>query len=505
MPHRRHARPAAVSGIGGRARSIVAVALSIGLVLVGVGVSDAGPQSWGRADPVTQPRGGEQPVGVSREAGAGRSTRASGLPWASGVFSHDSSRTVEFDKTRGRASDVLAVFPTRDSWDAVLEDWWMSPSAVPEGFTGTLAVGVPLFPDGGSMEAVARGEDDAKWTELGRLIASKYPDAWVRPGWEMNIPNWPWAATPENVETYKQAFRHASQALKKGGPQLRVVFNPNEGKGASLPDARMAYPGDDVVDTVGIDAYDWDPGYAGGGWEEHRTKDQGWDFWMQFARDRGKTFALPEWGVITGNENSGGDNPAYIEAVVGWMAQHADTMAFDAYFEEPADYCKCALSLNPRAQQAYTQALAKIKDAPATARSGDTATPRAADRPGETGTTQPGATGTTGDATPTASDATDAGPTAAPESADAATDSASSLAPGRAPGRGRYGRPEGERTLPAASPEQGSPDAAPDAAVPEEADPPATPSVAPPRQQPTDAAVTVEPGATSPPVAQAGP
>lgn len=289
-----------------------------------------------------------------------RSARASGLAWHSGVFSHDAAQTTRFAQARGRPVDVLAVFPSRESWEAMLQDWWMSPTAVPEAFTGTLAVGVPLFPDGGSMSAAASGADDARWEELGRLIASRYPDAWVRPGWEMNIPNWPWAATPENVPEYKAAFRRAAIALKRGGPGLRIVFNPNEGRGASLPDARLAYPGDDVVDVIGIDAYDWYPAYDAGGWQEHKTKDQGWDFWANFARERGKKFAVPEWGVMTGSPESGGDNPSYIRSVLEWMGANADIMAFDAYFEETQDYCRCALSQNPRAAAEYAQVLPRV-------------------------------------------------------------------------------------------------------------------------------------------------
>lgn len=292
-----------------------------------------------------------------------RSVRASGLAWHSGVFSHDAQQTTQFAQARGRPVDVLAVFPTRDSWATILQDWWMSPTAVPEGFTGTLAVGVPLFPGDGSLAAAASGADDARWEELGRLIASRYPDAWVRPGWEMNIPNWPWAATPENVSEYKVAFRRAATALRRGGPGLRIVFNPNEGRGASLPDARLAYPGDDVVDVIGIDAYDWYPAYDSGGWEEHRTKDQGWDFWANFARARGKKFAVPEWGVMTGSDASGGDNPTYIRSVLEWMGDNADIMAFDAYFEETQDYCRCALSLNPKAAAEYAAVLPQVAGA----------------------------------------------------------------------------------------------------------------------------------------------
>ena len=301
----------------------------------------------------------------SAQAAPERSARASGLAWHSGVFSHDAAQTTRFAQARGRPVDVLAVFPSRDSWEAILQDWWMSPSAVPPGFTGTLAVGVPLFPDDGSLAAAAAGTDDARWEELGRLIASRYPDAWMRPGWEMNIPNWPWAATPENVEQYKAAFRRAATALRRGGPGLRIVFNPNEGRGASLPDAHLAYPGDDVVDVIGIDAYDWYPAYDAGGWEEHRTKDQGWDFWADFARSRGKKFAVPEWGVMTGSPESGGDNPTYIRSVLEWMGAHADLMAFDAYFEETQDYCRCALSQNPRAAAEYAQVLPRAAAASA--------------------------------------------------------------------------------------------------------------------------------------------
>lgn len=290
---------------------------------------------------------------------ASAGARASGLPWSSGVFSHKAARGADFATRRGRPVDVLAVFPTRDSWDTLMGDWWMGPTAVPDGFTGTLAVGLPLFPTDGSMAAAARGDDEKRWRAMGELIASRHPDAWVRIGWEMNIPNWPWAATPANVESYKQAFRHAATGLRAGGPNLRIVFNPNEGVG-SLPDARAAYPGDEYVDDIGLDAYDWDPAYTPEGWEKHRTGPGGWDFWATFARERGKTFSVPEWGVIPGSSTSGGDNAGYITSVMTWMGENADIMSFDAYFDETADYCRCALSLNPAAQRAYIDMMPRL-------------------------------------------------------------------------------------------------------------------------------------------------
>ncbi|STD15396.1 Beta-mannanase [Dermatophilus congolensis] len=279
--------------------------------------------------------------------------RPSGLLWDSGVFGHDPKITGAFEKMRGHKLDVLGVSPTRGSWEEHLSDWWLTEKTIPAGFSGTLNISVQLFPKDGTLEKAAQGAYNEDFKRLGALIATKYPNAYVRPGWEFNIVNWPWKATPSNVGTFKTAFRQASTSLKSGGPDLRIVWNPNEGRGNSLPDATTAWPGDDVVDIVGIDAYDWSPPYDQKGWKEHRTRPQGWDYWGTFARTHGKKFALPEWGVIRGSEESGGDNPQYIHYAYGWMYANRDIMAFDTYFEEPDDYCKCALSINPEAQRAY--------------------------------------------------------------------------------------------------------------------------------------------------------
>lgn len=298
------------------------------------------------------------PTRSPADTNAATTARPSGLAWDSGVFHNKATLASDFERLRGKRLDVLGVAPTRDSWDTLLNAWWLSPETIPAGFEGTLNVALPLFPEDGSMEQAASGADNARWEQMGRLIAEKYPTAYVRPGWEMNIENWDWRVHDGNVEQYKQAFRHASTSLKKGGPELRIVFNPNEGKGNSLADATLAYPGDDVVDIVGIDAYDWSPPYTSeAAWEQHLTRPGGWDFWATFARRHGKKFAVPEWGVIPGSPDSGGDNPVFMRKVMAWMNANRDIMAFDTYFDEPADYCRCSLTQNPQAKEAYLQQL----------------------------------------------------------------------------------------------------------------------------------------------------
>ncbi len=279
--------------------------------------------------------------------------RPSGLIWDSGVFEHQADGSADFEMMRGRKLDVIGVAPTRDTWDSILGTWWLDGETIPADFAGTLNVAVPLFPADGNLADAASGRYDERWRELGRRIAKDYPDAYVRPGWEFNIHNWHWSANPDNIEQWKEAFRHASRSLREGGSRLRIVWNPNEGRGDTLPNAADAWPGDKYVDVVGLDAYDWHPPYDEKGWAEHKTKDQGWDYWARFTREHGKRFALPEWGVYSGSDDSGGDNPAYVDYVFGWLYDNRDLVAFESYFEEEADYCRCALSQNPKARAAY--------------------------------------------------------------------------------------------------------------------------------------------------------
>lgn len=336
-------------------------ALSCAAVVAVAGCSGGSPQpapTTASPTATASPSPSEKPI-----------NRPSGLIWDSGVVGHRPDRSAAFATMRGHALDVLGVSPTRSSWSELMGDWWLQPQTIPRGFKGTLNVAMPMFPEDGNMATAARGGYNKEWAAFAKKLAKRYPTAYVRPGWEMNIPNWGWSANPGNVEQFKAAFRQASITMKKAAPGLRIVWNVNEGKGDSLPDARMAWPGDDVVDIVAIDAYDWSPPYDEKGWEKHKSQEGGWDFWGTFARQHGKKFAVPEWGVITGNDGSGGDNPTFVNSVYAWMEGNRDIMAFETYFDETDDYCKCALSLNPKAEAAYKAWMPKLTQPKSTASS----------------------------------------------------------------------------------------------------------------------------------------
>lgn len=306
------------------------------------------------------------------------SDTASGLPWRSGVFGHSLERTVRFQEVTGRPIDVIGVAPSRGSWESIMDGWWLE--RAPEGFRGTLDVAVPLWQEDGDLATAAAGGYNAQWVRLGRAISQRYPGSTVRIGWEFNLRGWSHHADEGNVQQWKQAFRHASAALKQGGPSLLVTWNPNKGRGESLPDAALAWPGDDVVDIVGLDAYDWWPAYSPSTWPEHRDADQGWAFWVDFARSHGTKFSVPEWGLAPGNDHGGGDNPYYVQTVMDYLAsEHAkDGIVHSVlYFDETEPYIANSIADGqvPQAGAAYREAMDKIAGATPPRRDPAAATP----------------------------------------------------------------------------------------------------------------------------------
>lgn len=216
----------------------------------------------------------------------------SGKPWQSGVFSHTAEYAQAWEQTTGQAADILTVFPTRGSFGSMMNAWWLE--TAPPGFTGTISVGVPLWPADGDLATAARGGYDAQWKDFARLVASKYPDAYIRLAWEFNIPSWDHAATPENLKDWVPAWRLAVQSMKSVAPKLKFDWNPNGGPGQTIRPATLAYPGDDVVDVVGVDAYDWDPPVTDdASWQKRLTEDGGLQGWADFARAHGKKLSFP--------------------------------------------------------------------------------------------------------------------------------------------------------------------------------------------------------------------
>jgi len=186
---------------------------------------------------------------------------------------------------------------------------------------------VPLTVKGTPLKEVADGLHDAEFEAAARAISEAQPNAVIRLGWEMNLVSMAWFAKGQEAD-YIAAFRRVVRIFRRHSSGFKYDWCP--GWGAQDSPADLAYPGDDVVDYIGLDVYDFKyEGSAGERWEKfYLNAPFGLRWHREFAARHGKPMSYPEWGV--GNF---GDNALFIQNMHDWFAANADNIVYAAYFD----------------------------------------------------------------------------------------------------------------------------------------------------------------------------
>jgi hypothetical protein len=186
---------------------------------------------------------------------------------------------------------------------------------------------VPLTVKGTPLREVVDGLHDAEFEAAAKAISEAQPNAVIRLGWEMNLVSMAWFAKGQEAD-YIAAFRRVVQIFRRHSSGFKYDWCP--GWGAQDSPADLAYPGDDVVDYIGLDVYDFKyEGSAGERWEKFYLNAPFGLLWHRdFAARHGKHMSYPEWGV--GNF---GDNPVFIQNMHDWFVTNADNIAYAAYFD----------------------------------------------------------------------------------------------------------------------------------------------------------------------------
>ncbi|HEX8791582.1 MAG TPA: glycosyl hydrolase [Polyangiaceae bacterium] len=232
-----------------------------------------------------------------------------------GAYTKNTQTNYDFDTWAGFHQDFLTSFMSCDTWaDAASSDWGFDiMSQQPAGENIQEIVCLTTTEDT-SLQHVAAGMYDSYFQQMGQLfIKHGYPNGFIRVGHEFDGTWYPWAINggTNNMDYagFIAAFRHVAGILKAISPSFTIVWNPGCGYYAQSMDDEKAYPGDDVVDVIGIDCYD-----DGSGVDHIFNGVYGLNQWAQFAQQHGKPIALPEWGLM-----NGGDDPAYIQAMFNFM------------------------------------------------------------------------------------------------------------------------------------------------------------------------------------------
>jgi hypothetical protein len=186
---------------------------------------------------------------------------------------------------------------------------------------------IPLTMKGTPLADVAEGLHDAEFEAAARAISEAHPQAIIRLGWEMNLSEMAWFAKGHEAD-YITAFRRVVEIFRRHSAGFKFDWCPGWGPQEMPADA--SYPGDDVVDYIGLDVYDFKhEGSVEERWNTFYVKAPfGLEWHRDFARRHGKRMSYPEWGV--GNF---GDNPFFIQQMHDWFMKNEDSIAYAAYFD----------------------------------------------------------------------------------------------------------------------------------------------------------------------------
>jgi beta-mannanase len=248
-----------------------------------------------------------------------------------------------FEQKSGRTSTIYhtyhkgdELFPTKD------EIAMASDPAHPRMLMLNWKVGY-----GTKWANVARGDEDARIDRLATYLKANYTKPFFmvlhhEPENDVN----PAAGSGQTAKDYAGMFRHTAQRLKADGVNnaVFVVAYMNYEKWNNTSWWGDLYPGDDVVDWVGVDTYNnaQPGGFHSGDFNYlmNRTNDKakfpGWYTWAT-TKHPAKPIMVAEWGVYDSSSTVVGKNKANVyNTVLPQLAQMPQIKGL-VYFETAHD------------------------------------------------------------------------------------------------------------------------------------------------------------------------
>ena len=267
----------------------------------------------------------------------------SGMPWASGANGCCGGMS-ELEALRGRKLDFRTTFLRTDTWAGMIATAPNVRGLVSDGAAAVAAFGMMPATHRGQHAQCWQGQFDSYIRSIGRgFVNGGAPRAVLRLGWEANRLNgFPWAVTGDGSD-YKRCFRRWVSILRTV-PGQRFIIDWNMQDKSVFPPDQM-YPGNDVVNIIGINVYDrcrpvrTQAQYDF--WMNAKHKDgrnpRGPKSWVEFARQRGKKLSIPEWGVggpsvVKACAEPGFDNPMFVRNWHAFLSANAGILAYEGYF-----------------------------------------------------------------------------------------------------------------------------------------------------------------------------
>jgi hypothetical protein len=275
-------------------------------------------------------------VGACAAAEANRPHMGMFVTWAQNPDGTDgggreaSLRVIEQSLKLPPSSLLALDYYGNDTWPEMTKYSWVPAYWARMNPARKLIWSIALTMKGTTLKDVADGSHDADFNIAAKSIAASRPDAVLRIGWEMNGDWFAWAAGGVEAD-YIAAYRRIASIFRQASTRFIFAWCPGAGRLNSSPE--LAYPGDDVVDTIGVDIYDA-PSDASpvDAWKRNVEGPFGLGWLEEFAGRHRKPMHIGEWGV---GLKGAPDNPYFVERMGEWLRRHAASIAFHVYFDVP--------------------------------------------------------------------------------------------------------------------------------------------------------------------------
>jgi hypothetical protein len=260
---------------------------------------------------------------------------------------HHIATLGDFGRMVGRDIDCALVYnDASPDWAGWENPWFLhhpDPDlnwarwATAPGTARRLIITQNLFPSALNAtdwrHAGARGDYAGHAAALARnLVAAGLGDAVIRLAHEANGTWYPDSigSTDDEYALWVAFWRNTVLAMRSvPGAEFRFDWCVNAAWRPIALD--KFYPGDDVVDIVGIDAYDSGVRAGLDRWSTVWGRTGGVRDVLAFATAHGKPLSVPEWGVGPADQDlAGGDDPAYVDGIAGVVRDNR--VAYQSYF-----------------------------------------------------------------------------------------------------------------------------------------------------------------------------
>jgi len=271
------------------------------------------------------------------------------------IYTHNSiSKMVQIGTRIGRPFQCASVYDSNSTW----QDWenpWFAHAQIHDNQWAQwveanprvrrLIIGLSMIPNSvisaDWRSRGATGAYDGYIRTLGRnLVQTGLGSSVIRLGFEANG-NW----NVDNVGKTNSDFAHWRAywarfvRVMRSVPGAHFTFDWNLNSAyRNIPLAEI-YPGDSVVDVIGVDVYDTagprlPAAPSPARWAAIARQPDGVAAILAFAHRHHKPFSVPEWGLISSPGGGGGDDSTFVAAIAALMRNNM--VAFETYFDRPS-------------------------------------------------------------------------------------------------------------------------------------------------------------------------